>query len=613
MRLDARRAPAMLDDIVQRSELLLRVDENDGLYEFPHLTIQEYLAALELAHDPERLINLYQEDRIRWREVVKLWCGTARRDCSSVVRAVFSGDEDDRLLALECLAEAGDIDETLARTIIGRFEEIGLDVNGTTHQALTLNALGAVAASQSTWGREAFEHLARAAEAGGPTSSSAMQALAASRRPEAMTILTRLADDPATARLSRAALRTTGEQAIQVFRDRAQVGKLDAIDDLASIATASAGLKLAELLTQPTSEVATRAAWHLARLIMDPDIEEALSRSWSDVPDQGILTWLWEPFGTAGRSNFARLMGRVAFLLWHSKATQIPDELDIIDPRLGIPVSMIRAASEASWDKPLTSKNDEDLSHLWSTLEVIQQGSPDRRPTELANILSDVRPSLYESVLRETGAPGTVQRLLSLLPWRLRVFGLVALLKTGEPVMLLTESSWRRLRHGPPKLGWLAVAAGIAALVLLPIIVTGGIRAMLSSLGLWSWGPLWLSWVITPCFLAWAAFSFSSRWLPRSQVARRGLALVSRLSLLGTAWFVAATLALLVGWPLSATLVGTTLVVAFGLDYLYQRRLRASRNPLRAMLELYRHELRGADPAGSGSAFATEPPALSHA
>jgi hypothetical protein len=392
-----------------------------------------------------------------------------------------------------------------------------------------------------------------------------------------------------------------GEQAIPAFQDRAEAGSYDGIDDLAAIATASAGLVLAELVGQPDSGIATRAAWHVARLVMYPDVEEALSRVPFDIRDQATMDWVWEPFESGGKSNLGRLMGRVAHLLWSSDDAQIPAEPVIVDPRIGIPVSMIRAAQESRSVTPLTREVDAGMTRLWSLLEVVQRGSAERVPVEMARVLSEVQPNLYEAALHESGLPVTIQRLLSILPWRLRVLGLVALLKADESAEMLTESNWRELRHGPPKLGRLAVAAGIATLVLMPIVLTGGIRAMLSSLGVWRWGPSWLSWVIVPCFLAWAVLSFSSRRLPRSRVARIGLAIVLRLSLLGTAWFVAATLAKLIGWSPAAALVGTTVGIAFALDYLYRTRLRASRNPLRAMLALHRRGLSGADLDGTGS------------
>ena len=100
--LDSSHAAKMLEEIVSRSGLLVKVDEGNLLYEFPHLTLQEYLAAMELADHPGRLFNLYQENPSRWRETVKLWCGGANRDSTEIVSHIFNGSAKDKVLALEC-------------------------------------------------------------------------------------------------------------------------------------------------------------------------------------------------------------------------------------------------------------------------------------------------------------------------------------------------------------------------------------------------------------------------------------------------------------------------------------------------------------------------------
>jgi hypothetical protein len=100
LNLDAPHAGPMLDEIVTRSGLLVKVDAGNLLYEFPHLTLQEYLAAVELADRPDRLLRLYEENPNRWRETLKLWCAGANRDCTDVIRSVFAGTDQDRLLAL---------------------------------------------------------------------------------------------------------------------------------------------------------------------------------------------------------------------------------------------------------------------------------------------------------------------------------------------------------------------------------------------------------------------------------------------------------------------------------------------------------------------------------
>ena len=94
----------MLEEIVKRSELLIAVASLS--YAFRHLSLQEYLAATELARKPGELLARYRAHADRWREAVKLWCGASGADCTEVIGELAKGSPDDRLLAFECVAEA---------------------------------------------------------------------------------------------------------------------------------------------------------------------------------------------------------------------------------------------------------------------------------------------------------------------------------------------------------------------------------------------------------------------------------------------------------------------------------------------------------------------------
>src|SRR5262249_38712002 len=156
----------MVNEIVERSGLLIRVDDANLLYEFAHFTLQEYLAAVELAAEPDRLLALYQENPPRWRETVKLWCAGANRDATDFVRQIFAGDARDRLLALECVAEARQIDTALATRIVGEFvAQLGTDI---LDKRLVRAALGSVAGNPGSIGHELFGHLRSQAMRSGP-------------------------------------------------------------------------------------------------------------------------------------------------------------------------------------------------------------------------------------------------------------------------------------------------------------------------------------------------------------------------------------------------------------------------------------------------------------
>jgi hypothetical protein len=144
--MDAKHAHPVLDEIVHRSELLLLVDETNLLYQFAHLTLQEYLAATELADDPERLLSLYHADPERWREPVKLWCAAANRDSTKVISSVFSGESSERVLALECIAEAKQVDNEVAATIVQYGLQQLAKLEDPLERSILTLALGSVAA-----------------------------------------------------------------------------------------------------------------------------------------------------------------------------------------------------------------------------------------------------------------------------------------------------------------------------------------------------------------------------------------------------------------------------------------------------------------------------------
>jgi hypothetical protein len=361
--LDAGDVPRMTDEIVDRSGLLLRIDDTKLLYEFAHLTLQEYLAAVELADQPDRLLELYRKNPPRWRETVKLWCGgAANRDATDLVRQLYAGDGMDQLLALECIAEARQLDEQLAEEIVTHFEAELPRTAG----PLVCAALGAVAARHSPLGNSVLQRSQESAGAGGLQGTGSLNVLAESRRREAIETLSELAPDDLDAR---AALRSVGELAIPVLAARSRAGSLSAADDLAAIGTPDAAVALAQALWTD-DPAARRAAWRLAELIRAPAVEAELDRL--ELPDRmwegadSIPVWLpfFEP-----RENFGTYlaMNRAAWLISQSEQDEIPGDLRRLDARLVLGLEAHREAGHHV--PPLTRylpdalQNDLAISH----------------------------------------------------------------------------------------------------------------------------------------------------------------------------------------------------------------------------------------------------------
>ncbi|MEU4564147.1 NACHT domain-containing protein [Actinoplanes sp. NPDC023936] len=357
----------LVDEIVDRSGLLVRIDDTNLFYQFAHLTLQEYLAAQELADDPDRLLELYRGNRARWRETVKLWCGGVNRDATPLVSKIFAGDAKDRLLALECVAEARHLDADLADRIVDGF--VGVLGTDQPDKPLVFAALGAVAADRTPTGERLFARLRD-----GAANPDYLIVLAESRRREAIEVLSERAG---TDRAAREALRRLGELAIPVLAHRAANGSVDAIDDLGAIATPAAATAIAEQLWLSVREVAIRAAWWLAVLIRQPEIEGELSR-FDPVPfrrdSEKDYLWLWEPFTSDHHTRI--IMGRAGWLL--DQPTDQPlAELPAPDSRVALGVGA-QAASFRQVDPP-----DGWFSDLTET--ATSSGHRRRRPLEKAN------------------------------------------------------------------------------------------------------------------------------------------------------------------------------------------------------------------------------------
>ncbi len=323
-----KKAKDILDEIAERSGLLMKIDGGER-YLFPHLTIQEYFAAAALNDRETDLVSRFAADPAAWREVVKLWCSLAN-ESSSLVEAVYRQDP---ITGLECLAEARQVDQTLANQIIEHFK-LGLD-QPQTDDTLA-RAFGAVAANDRERGQAVFTFLKDTLldpQASELRRAFAAEALSRTNLPKAATVLIDWYKD------SRPIVQM-GDLAVPGLAELAQNGILQALDDLYAIATPDAANALVPLLWHEQQTVMGRAAWCLGGLLPQPDIEETL-KDYSLTHQQQQtenLDWIWQPFNGAGTSALPIIAGRVAYLLQCSSLQLIPGVPPNLDPRLVVPL-----------------------------------------------------------------------------------------------------------------------------------------------------------------------------------------------------------------------------------------------------------------------------------
>lgn len=336
-------ARAVLHEIVDRSGLLLSIDGGER-YQFAHLTLQEYLAAEALADDPEGVVRRYRRAPAEWRETLLLWCGITAVDVSPVLAAVR---EVDPILAFECLAQARVVDgavadavTTFARDALSTADQSVFDPVERMAVRAVINAFSAVASTPGERGRREFAYLAWVARTGDfRAHENARAALAATRLPAAADVLFELGAFHHMAGM--------GDTAVPTLALAARKGSTFAVTALYDMATPSAACALAGLLWDER-RTAWHAAWCLAELIADPEVEAALADLPAPVEAPG-LPWVWEPFREEGAPTTARVMGRVAWLIDHTCEADLlafPVHMDI-----GLAVPLLASALREAWHR----------------------------------------------------------------------------------------------------------------------------------------------------------------------------------------------------------------------------------------------------------------------
>jgi hypothetical protein len=582
--LDESHAKPLFTEIVDRSQLLIPLDQRRTEFTFRHLTLQEFLAARELADRPGELLAGYRNDPDGWREVVKLWCGGIR-DCTRVVHEVLSwGTPQQQVLALECLAEARHIEDKYAGDVIDWFFQ-RLRHPDDQEQAL-ITAFGALAASGGPRGERVLRELIGMTTS--PYSSlraAACQALSASGRQEAAAVLAPMAarDDEA-----RVALRAMGELAIPVLTERAATGSEQAVDDLGVIATPAAAEALAGLL-HARLRVAVKAAWLLAGLLTNPDVEEGLRRSRYQMPGkvQSTYNWIWQPFTRPGAQDgpLGSIVARLAYVI-NAQPDYVPNSNTEIDPRIAIPLAGLAI-------KARLQEEGYPVQHrLKRNMMIPREGEAHfialsrRSPTSLSRTMrADVA-----AVLNELDLKRGHRALIERLPWPVMtrllatVFG-TRIISTGQRDW---QNVWAASKSG--KALWVAFWTLLSLGVLTPTVFA--IYCQIETIkGVWHFWPADANWLLLSAFFGTISvtvlgFIFRNRFTFKIDPDTVfGLALLIAVAIIITDILESSVaLSAWAGWAV----VGPTLTgVICGpslLGLLAARRDRRYRNPLRACL-----------------------------
>lgn len=500
---DPATAQDVLNEIVHRSGLLLAVD-NGERYQFAHLTLQEYLAAVTLAANPAGLLRRYRTDPAAWRETVRLWCGVEPRDCTEVVREVFTRDP---VLAFQCLADAHMIEDGAAEEILGHFREALGDEHGVPDEAV-ISAFGLVAGDRRTRGRAVFDFLVETVRADPEPgrARAAAFALAATNLPRAAEALAALAepDNPAWI-----ALVTMGDLAVPLFQEGVVVRHPESVRALWTIRTPKAALALNDVLWLDHGAPVNRlCALHLGELLTVPEIAAELSTA--PVGSNGAhpeWEWVWRPFARGDGDALLHIGGRITSIISATEPEQWAEPTP--DPRIiaalavidvpggigkGVLLDEVSVGNElADWmrHRPLLQLPGL-LGPVSSTGEVSRQTLAQYLEAEL----DSYSPFLLQEAVGALARAGLAPRrmgLVSLLPDWLQLRVAVALLQQKG---FAGPQSW----NVPPseaerRSADFGRSPHYRFILLICFALTGGAvwRAWTAATGEQPWGPQWLA------------------------------------------------------------------------------------------------------------------------
>jgi NACHT domain len=289
-------AGAVLDEIVERSGLLLRID-GGARFQFAHLTMQEYCAATALSDDRVQLLKNFGKDRDTWREVLTLWCGLPHDSTAMIAELA----ELEPVTALECVADARIVKAEVADRNV---ESMKARLRDALPDEPLPNAFGLLAASPGPRGEATFAWLSGELRSDDARYRRVIAgALACSNLAKAAS---RLAEDSSAEAL--AALEDMGDVAVRALADRG------AAEALVRMGTAKALEAAVGLLWHGDEDAQRRAAFALApKIKLDTfDFRGTL------LPDHATaripFEWVWQPFEEPAGSALPTIAARIVEL-----------------------------------------------------------------------------------------------------------------------------------------------------------------------------------------------------------------------------------------------------------------------------------------------------------
>ena len=409
----------LLKEVIERSGLLMEIDGGDR-YQFAHLTLQEFFVADQFRDRADDLVARFGADASAWREPIKLWCGLVGNSTPLIERIY----QIDAIAAFECLADAQQVDQALADRIIEAFKSrLGEVAEGDA----IVQAFAAVAANTRSRGEAVFRFLEASLGSGrSDRRIAAANALSLTNLPAAAQVLANHYSSEVRQPLIR-----MGDLAVPALKKLAESGNQNALNDLARIGTPEAAKRLVPFLWHSDAAMSGRTTWHLATLISQPEVEEAIREcqleQWQ-LDDKLLLSWVWEPFNES--TGLSIVANRIAYLLQEAPIETALTPLKL-DPRLVIPVCAIALRQQVDLPKKLSPQAEVLLEQQTITPieQLIRQVIEQTIRQEVSDLLGVQQSSSRWAFLLSSLPPklqlGLISRLDLLREWQIRGFKLL--------------------------------------------------------------------------------------------------------------------------------------------------------------------------------------------
>jgi hypothetical protein len=359
-------------NIIQPTSILIQIDKSNKLYQFAHLTIQEYFVALSMKDDSETLFLKIKDNKNKYIEISKIWSNISSVESLNKSRFLERLNDIDHLLALECLIECSDkIDSTITKLIVTPFLNSYKYDESNFVRIKYAFALIISSKSSNNFGKELFVDFCNMIEKSSDETELYFLAdvFATSLNRDCLQVLVNtIKIHPKLINV----LISMEDLAVQPLYSMSQEGNSDAVYCLKCIGTDLAIDKLTALIWSDNSSIAYAASLSLS-MLLGTEKEQLLYNRVISPKDKELpsLDWVWKPFDENESSSLFYIANRLGYILSSQNINPVQNyfysNVDRkIDQRLAIPIVIESDYQGKYYDEFVDDSIKQDLKNLFA-------------------------------------------------------------------------------------------------------------------------------------------------------------------------------------------------------------------------------------------------------